>query len=299
MNRDEWLTAWVANPAIEDAEGPETIPRSFVIANKLQLLLGDRHAANLGVDRLASKNKRLLEALADIIPRFEERGVHWVLVKWPKLPYPHGDLDILVQDGLDDAESVLNSLGYQYEPDRDRYRRKYVMEDENFTWEADLHTDAAWVGVPYLDTADIYQSSETRTLGGHQVPVPSPTFDLLIWAAHDMRSNRIPLADVLYSHSLLDAVDHEQLDRTAAYHGWSRQLRAYIDAIVSCYDAVYGDRRRAPDINLPIEFPIGQMFRLKLSKLLEDGRRSGPHAAARDLRAYLLFDVRHAVGGAF
>lgn len=200
----EYKIALIANPFLDypvDSIDPEKVPLKFIESNKLSLLLKEK-----GIETEASKKDErklnyLLNGLCELKHAFDDNGIDFMLIKLPELPRPHGDLDIVIINGLKDAENILKFKDYILDEDSDPYRKKYVKSAGDITWEVDLHLEAAWVGVMYLNKEEIWRNSVKRKINGVDVSVPSPEYELLIEAAHDMRSNEITLFDIMHVYT--------------------------------------------------------------------------------------------------
>lgn len=224
-----------------------------------------------------------LDALADLAPAFDELGAEWCLIKWPDDDRDHGDLDVLVADDGKAVELAAVRQGFRYDYDRDPYRRKYVRGDV----ELDIHLEAAWVGVRYLPARWVVETADSREVGGVAVPVPSPEADLLIWAAHDMRSNAIPEEDVDHCAGLLESASLYTCRAMAAFNGWLPQFDRFVGLVEELADDQAAE--------YPYRVPTGESAKLKLRKVAATYRLRGWAAARSELWSVVRFDIPHLV----
>lgn len=290
----QFKLAQIANPYFHNSYKVDpTKCFDFIEANKISLLLKQKGLTTKQAEEDEKSLNLLLDELVEIKRIFDSQNIKFVLIKFPKLPRPHGDLDMLIIKNINSAEDILRKRGYVLENDADPYRRTYITEINGNRLEVDLHLEAAWVGVIYLDKEDIWKNSMKREIRGIDVYVPSPEYELLITAAHDMRSNEITLFDVLYVNSLLkeENIDMNFARSRAKKNNWLKQFDYFICVVNEIYRELYelGTFLRVKE--LPFHFPSYTIGRLKLQKTLLDLRYCGIRRAIENLQAYFYFDI--------
>lgn len=234
------------------------------------------------------RHRQELQRLTPVLDSIS--GLRWCLIKWTDDGRHHGDLDILIgpenqRARLAKLDGKLQYHGYHYDPDPDRYRRKYVHP--RLGTEVDIHTAAAWVGIEYLPADWILDTAARERVGDVLVPRPSDEADLLIWAAHDMRSNAIKHPDVAYCRRLADRADVHACRALAAYHGWRPQFDAFLRTI----DYLAATPAPAPESAFPFHLPARTSLWLKARKALGRVRRGEVVTAADELWQLARFDV--------
>jgi len=296
LNEIEHKIALIANPHLGypveniDLEGPTL---EFIESNKLSLLLKKKGIEIETAKREEERHKYLMDELCELKHAFDDYGVDFVLIKFPELPRPHGDLDVLLCKDVKSAEHLLKSKGYILDNDRDPYRKKYVKSVNGTTWEVDLHLEAAWGGIVYLNKEEVWKYCIKREINGVDIPVPSPEYEVLIAAAHGMRENKITLFDVLYVYSLLKEkkVDMDFIRDVAKRNNWVKQLDYFIHLINRIYGELYDESGNHSRIKeLPFRFPVYTIGKLKLQKAILDLRYCGIRRGIKDLKALCYFD---------
>jgi len=290
MNREEVMLAKLANPYSDDKVKLDISLNErllkFIDENKISLLLKEKGIETKIATQDEKKLKVLMNEMQELTDEFVAENVDYVLIKFPKLPRPHGDLDIIVSD-VRTVEEILKRRGYFLDYDGDFYRRKYVKSGKT-SWEVDIHLKAAWSRIIYLDEHEVLNTAIKRKILGRRVPVPNPNYELLITAAHAMRENKITLFDVIHAKSILNRrkINMNYVERIAKKYGWLDQFSLFIKTICNIYMELYENHNPKPEFKLPYRFPPQEILALKLRKALFDTKNHGLKRGFEDLRAY-------------
>jgi hypothetical protein len=147
------------------------------------------------------------EELARLAASFSGKGLRFAAFKGPVLAVAlygdlsrreYTDLDILVSaDRVDDAERLLESLGYHSAHGDRAFRRvflghlrqyAFVHPDEDTT--IDLHWDFSGTHVPFpLAVADVWRDLEEVVMGSHSIPTVTGANLALLLAGHGTKES--------------------------------------------------------------------------------------------------------------
>jgi len=268
MNKDEFRVALLANPYMRFRhEVNITNSREFIKNNKLSLLLMKKGINDPEFASDAYFNVKLISELHHLVNLFKHNNIDYVLIKWLTLPRPQNDLDIMSPD-YSKICNILDDDGYILDSTTP-YRITYLKDDI----EVDIHTDAAWSGVKYLDMTPILNYKNYTNFQYNNkdfiVYTPSIVYQLLITAAHSMRENRITLYDVLSVYPMLSEYAMNHASYIAKQFGWHSQFNRFIDKVIDIYNLIY-IKHEYKHLTLPYRFPIYTSARLKFYKSLHD-----------------------------
>ena len=122
MNREEVMLAKLANPYSDDKVKLDISLNErllkFIDENKISLLLKEKGIETKIATQDEKKLKVLMNEMQELTDEFVAENVDYVLIKFPKLPRPHGDLDIIVSD-VRTVEEILKRRGYFLDYDGD------------------------------------------------------------------------------------------------------------------------------------------------------------------------------------
>jgi len=302
LTEAEFMLAQMANPYFHYSHKVDpNVCFDFIQSNKISLLL-KRNGLIIKQAEEDEKNlSRLLNELVEIKKIFDSQDVKFVLIKLPKLPRPHGDLDILLIKNINSAEDILKKKGYAIVNDADPYRRTYIKEINGERLEVDFHLEAAWGGIVYLEKEEIWNNRVVRKINDVDIPVPCPEHELLIAAAHGMRENKITLFDVLHVAHIFseNEINMEFVRAVAKENNWLNQLQYFVSVINEIYYSLYGSpitenpipnfkfgNTKRLKIDLPFNLPFYISFKLKSQKMFSDLIHFGVGNAVHDLRSY-------------
>jgi len=177
LTEAEFMLAQMANPYFHYSHKVDpNVCFDFIQSNKISLLL-KRNGLIIKQAEEDEKNlSRLLNELVEIKKIFDSQDVKFVLIKLPKLPRPHGDLDILLIKNINSAEDILKKKGYAIVNDADPYRRTYIKEINGERLEVDFHLEAAWGGIVYLEKEEIINEIYYSLYGSPITENPIPNF---------------------------------------------------------------------------------------------------------------------------
>jgi len=308
INERERVVAQIANPYFDYSLGSidsvKNLPIEFIDSNKISLLLKEKGIETEKAQEAMEHRKCLISELCELNYDFENSGIDFVLIKFSKLPKPPGDLDILIINGLEEAENVLKNKGYVYRlKDADPDRKTYYKTIDGKSVAVDLHLDTTWAGIKYLKKEDVWEHKGERKINGMSIPVPCPEHELLIAAAHGMRENRITLFDVLHIANIFreNEINMKFVMAVAKEYNWLNQINYFISLTDEIYRALYGSpitknpilnlkfsNLKRLELKLPFSFPFHISFKLKLQKIISDLIHFGVGSAVHDLRSYYL-----------
>lgn len=308
INEKERTVAQIANPYLDYTIGSKDSvkdhPIEFIDSNKISLLLKEKGIETEKTQEEMEHRRCLISELCELNHDFDAHGIDFVLIKFSKLPKPPGDLDILIINGLEEAENMLKNKGYVYEPtDADPDRKTYYKTVNGKSVAADLHLDTTWLDIKYLEKEDVWKNREKRNINDIKIPVPCAEYELLIAAAHGMRENKIRLFDVLHVANIFreNEINMEFVMAVAKENNWLNQLNYFISLTNEIYHSLYSSpitenpipNFKIPNlkrlkIKLPFIFPFHISFKLKLQKMFSDLIHLGVGSAVHDLRSYYL-----------
>ena len=298
--------AYIANPYLDynGSVREKNLPINFIISNKLSLLLKEKGIETEVASRDMKKLGILISELCELKKDFDSCEVDFVVIKFSKLPEPHGDLDILVVSNVDNAERVLKQKGYFLEDDSEPHRKEYVKYVNGEKCLIELHLELSWRRVKYLEKEEIWRNRTERKIKDVNIPVPCPEHDILISAAHSIfQNNRIRLFDVLHIASTFyeNDVDLEFAKNVARRNNWLNQFLFFIYLVNKIYKDLYGEtivRNLICDYpkwylnrmkwHLPLHLPLHVSVLLRAEKLYLDLKNWGVRSAVNDLWAYSL-----------
>lgn len=299
MNQVQRRVAQLANPYVEaDPWSGSPVPERFVRENRLQLLLRDAGVSVPGVEAVEADLETLTDELDELVDAFHAAGVEFLLIKFPDLPKPHRDLDVLVVDGGGRVDDLLRRRGYRVVGDGEPHKRGYERTRDGVELSVDLHHEITWWGNVYLDTAALWEGRVTRDVGGTSVPVPGPVGEVLVSAASDVFGEiQVNLFEVLHAKDVLarEGVDVATLRERARSEGWRRQFDYFASVCDAVYRELYGEAvfgldggRAGPIGQLPYRYPIGRILALRWRRVGTLLRERGPAAASAAAWGYVL-----------
>ena len=299
LSKEEKLVAYIANPYFDYHPSLEIdkIPLEFIEKNKLSLILLEKGLETEIGRKYASLRERMLQELCELTHEFEKFNIDFVVIKFPELPRTHGDLDILIANGLERVEDVLRSEGYELWKEDEPQREGYRKNNDGVLLKIDIHTESSWGGIKYLRKEDIWENRVKREINGVEVPFPSPEYEFLITAAHGMRENAVTLFDVFYVNFLFKkGINMEFVKAVAKENNWLKQLFYFSRAIYGAHRELYDEELEfLSDVfrikplkidRLPFHFPFRIATSLKVEKALRDLKTRGFRDFAFDLSAY-------------
>lgn len=303
MDRRETITARLAHPGVDadpddlDPDDIDRVPETFADENRLWALLACT-GVDVGERGSTDRQEHLFAELAELLPAFEQAGARVLLVKYPPLPKRHRDLDLLVVDGFEAVDRVLQERGYVVTGDGEPYKRGYELAADETTMDLDVHEEITWWGNVYLDSERLWSDRTERTLYGVSVPVPSLEHELAICIANAAFGEvRLNLFDVFTTWWLVqEGVDVDSASLAAERLGWDTQFW-YIAGLLervhrSVYDTELGlappTSRPERIQQLPYRYPIPKIIGLRVGKVRADRQRAGLRTALSSARGYVL-----------
>lgn len=299
LSKEEKLVAYIANPYLDYHPTAEIdkIPLEFIEKNKLSLVLLEKGLETEIGKNYAKLRERMLQELCELTREFEKFNIGFAVIKFPELPRTHGDLDILIANGLERVEDVLRSEGYELWKEDEPQREGYRKNNDGVLLKIDIHTESSWGGIKYLRKEDIWENRVKREINGVEVPFPSPEYEFLITAAHGMRENAVTLFDVFYVNFLFKkGINMEFVKAVAKENNWLKQLFYFNRAIRDIHRELYDEELEfLSDVSgiktlkidrLPFHFPFRIATSLKAEKALRDLKTRGFRDFAFDLSAY-------------
>jgi hypothetical protein len=204
---DRALTAIEGENWRDDPDTWSSSTVAFVRENDLSFVL-DLDAEPSFVRQQRRERDRLLDELDGVKSSLEAFGVPFSLIKFPVVPKPIGDIDVLVPSRVH-RRDAFEDAGFRLQNRTEPHREAYVKEFDDGLITFDVHTRASWRRVEYLDSARLVEEHVTHTLpGGTQCPVPRPAHDLLVIAAHSMYDEgAVSLFEALYGYHLIHEMD--------------------------------------------------------------------------------------------
>lgn len=264
----------------------------FVGDNELSLLLGSSGIEVPEAEREACDRQKTVGALAELAEVLRHHDIDFCVIKFPEIPKPMGDIDILIpdQEGVNEA---FRDAGYLLEDETTPHRRDFVKIFEEKKIVIDIHTAVAWSRVKYVPSGAVFKEhvDRTVTVGEYSVsvPVPCPEHDLLITAAHALfDNNAVNLFEVLYGVHLMTKSDFDRsaASSLAASQNWRDALHYYFCLLDRTQQAIRGDAVVSVVAEFPVVLPLGRVLRFRANKLsrdLDDGSR---RAAAIETLGY-------------
>lgn len=298
LSDKEKLIVQIVNPHSNYATDnitPKELPSDFINSNKLSLLLRDRGIKTKESQKDWNKYKHLINEICKIKYYFSRYNIDFILIKFPKLPKPHSDIDILIinDNDMENVEKALKQIGYEPVYDAERYRRGYFKILNGIKIGVDLHLEISWRGIVYLKKEEIFKNKVEREINGVKIPVPSPEYELLISAAHSIfKDNKITLFDVLYIHSIIkeNDINMESVKVIAKQNGWYTQFLYFLNTFNKIYSELYEEGNNIP---LPYCFPFHVVLLVRLRKIFSDLKLYGLSKAIIELWEYSLDIVQY------
>jgi hypothetical protein len=228
---------------------------------------------------------RLLAELERVQSSLDSFGVPFSLIKFPVVPKPIGDIDILVPSRVD-RRNAFEDAGFRLQNRTEPHREAYVKEVDGELLTFDVHTRVSWRRVEYLDAARLVEQHTTHTLpGGTACPVPRPAHDLLVIAAHSMFDNgAVSLFEALYGHYLIEELDADLgvANDIADRYNWSPVFERFCDLAA----AVGTGARTADPAAFPHCIPTGDVIGSRVGKTARDTRDGRLLTVGRELIGY-------------
>lgn len=281
----------MSNTAIDDlvADLIDNIDESnrsfdeYAVKNELELLI---KSFNRDIPEAAAEQRRrsiLSNHLTELVTGFGEHEVPFVVIKYPYLPKPLSDIDILVADP-DGAHTALTALGFDVEDDTEPHRETYVKVTDGVRVAVDLHSALSWRRVRYLRTNHIIENRYDRNIDGTSVPCPSPEHHFAITAAHSIfKHNTLSMFEVLEINALRRQhdIDIGRVRAMAGENNWRSQLDYFLSLIdettTSLESGTEAGSRRSLE-SFPITYPIRYI-------LWSRGRKSAADIASGDVES--------------
>jgi hypothetical protein len=256
--------------------------REFVVDNELSLLLRSSGIEIPEAEGEACDREKTVGALAEIAEVLRNHDIEFCVIKFPEIPKPMGDIDILIpdQEGVDEA---FRDAGYLLEDETPPHRRDFVKIFEGKKVVVDIHTGVAWSRVEYVSSGAVLTERVDRTVTAGEysvsVPVPCPEHDLLITAAHALfDNNAVNLFEVLYGVHLMAKSDFDRsaASSLAASRNWREPLQYYFRLLDRTQRAIESDMGVTVVAEFPVVLSVERVLRFRVNKLfgdLDDGNR--------------------------
>lgn len=271
-------------------QAPEV--REFVVDNELSLLLRSSGIEIPETEQEARDREKTVGALAELVEVLRDHGIEFCVIKFPEIPKPMGDIDILIpdQEGVDEA---FRNAGYLLQDETTPHRRDFVKIFNGKKVVVDVHTAVAWSRVEYvpIDAVLAEHGDRTITTGEYSVSVPvsCPEHDLLITAVHALfDNNAVNLFEVLYGVRLMSKSDFDRsaASSLAASRNWGDALQYYFHMCDRTQRTIEGNTGVTALAEFPIVLSAGRVLRFRVNKLFRDIEDENRRVAATETLGY-------------
>ena len=227
----------------------------------------------------------LISELEKILRSFKKFNISYSLIKFPYIPKPIGDVDILIPSRVNRRKAFEN-IGFELDNRTEPHREAYTKQigDDLITF--DVHTRASWRRVEYLDAAKIVEKHITHTLpDGTDCYVPRPEHELLIMAAHSMFDERsVSLFESLYGYNLINntELDMQYSRSIAKQYNWVEVF----DRFCEISRSVGTNHSEIDPLSLPLQLSTREVVESRMRKVVKDASSARVTTVGREFIGY-------------
>lgn len=256
----------------------------FVEENDITFLINiDEEPAFIRKQR--RERNRLITEFKAVQSSLNELGVPFSLIKFPVVPKPIGDIDILVPSRVN-RRSAFEDAGFRLDNRTEPHREAYIKEFDTGLITFDVHTRASWRRVEYLDSVHVVEQHTTHTLpDGTPCRVPRLEHDLLITAAHSMfDKGSVSLFEALYAHHLIHerGVDLQFAVSIADQYNWAPVFSRFCEIA----DIAGTESGEIDLLSFPYRVPTRSVIENRIRKFGLDARDGQLTTVGRELVGY-------------
>jgi hypothetical protein len=281
------------NRALTELEGKEwdqspstwsSATVEFIKSNDISFLLNMDDEPSF-IRKQRRERAQLISEFKTVQSSLNEFQVPFSLIKFPVIPKPIGDIDILIPSRVNRC-LAFEDAGFHLDNRTEPHREAYTKEFDTGLITFDVHTRASWRRVEYLDSAHIVEQHITHTLpDGTPCRVPRLEHDLLIIAAHSMfDKGSVSLFEALYGYYLIHerGTDLQLAVSIADQYNWAPVFVRFCEIA----DRVGTEDKEMDLLSFPYYVPTQRVIEDRIRKMGRDAHDGQVMTLGRELVGY-------------